>query len=100
MTRGTACGRVGSGFTEFIYLIFYRRLTSQRGMRSRDIALVFIGLTENVPRGTYWVEIAGLGFRNVPRGTMRPDPAVLEQKLRAFQDRRRPTYLDYQVGVR
>ena len=61
MTRGTGCGRVGSGFTEFIYLLFYRRLTNQRGIRSRDAAQVFIRLTENVPRGTYWVEFAGLG---------------------------------------
>ena len=100
MTRGTGCGRVGSGFTEVISHIFYRRLNSQRGIRSRDTAGVTIGLAKNVPRGTYWVEFAGLGSKYVPRGTMRPDQALLGRKPRAFQDPHWPTDLGYRVGVR
>ena len=97
ITRGTGCGVVCA---EFISLIFYRGLTNQRGMRSKDITWVIIGSAKNVPRGTSWVETTGLGSKYVPRGTMRPAQAVLERKPQAFQDLRQPTGPDFRVEVR
>lgn len=100
ITRGTGCGRVGSGFAEFISHQFYRVGANQRGMRSADIAEVIADSAKNVPRGTSWAGMTDLGSRYVPRGTMRLVQVLLERTLQAFPDLPRPSDPDYRVGVR
>ena len=100
ITRGTGCGRVSSGFAEFISPQFYRGQANQRGIRTRATAWAIVDSAKNVPRGTSGAEMEGLGSKYVPRGTMRPAQAWLGGKPQAFPDLYRPSGLGFQAGVR